>query len=90
MIAPIADEVMKGAGYQMPNPVGDDPNFPTAPQAAAMNIRSPYIQGQGAMVGSEQLPQVQQNTSPSYPPVPQDAPSAMTGIETPSTKDNLL
>lgn len=90
MIAPIADEVMKGAGYQMPNPVGDDPNFPTATQAAAMNIRSPYIQGQGAMVGSEQLPQVQQNTSPSYPPVPQDAPSAMTGIETPSTKDNLL
>lgn len=28
MIAPIADEVMKGAGYQRPNPGGQDPNFP--------------------------------------------------------------
>lgn len=97
MIAPIADEVMKGAGYTTPI-VGDDPNFPTAQEAVAMNIRSPYIQGQGAMVGSEQLPQipqsqgqigVEQNTSPAYPPVPQQAPSAMNGIETPSINDNL-
>lgn len=47
MIAPIADEIMKGAGYQAPNPGGDDPNFPTADQTAAMNIKSPYIQGKG-------------------------------------------
>ena len=40
-IAPIADEVMKGAGYQRPDPMGDDPNFPTAEQTAARNIRSP-------------------------------------------------
>lgn len=88
MIAPIADEVMKGAGYQTPNPVGDDPNFPTA-NNKAMNIRSPYIQGQGAVVGSEQLPQAQTNTSPAYPPVPKNTPSALSGIETPSTQDNL-
>lgn len=106
MIAPIADEVMKGAGYTTPN-VGHDPNFPTASQTAAMNIRSPYIQGQGAQVGSEQLPQmnigeqmaqgeqiademqVQRNTSPAYPPVPQQAQSAMNGIETPNMNDNL-
>lgn len=27
-VAPIADEVMKGAGYQPPTPAGVDPNFP--------------------------------------------------------------
>lgn len=85
-IAPIADVIMQGAGYQKPNPLGDDPNFPTPTQAAAMNIRSPYVQGQGAQVGSEQLPQVQQNTSPALPPVPQ---SANKGIETQRTSDNV-
>lgn len=75
-IAPVADEIMKSAGYQAPNPIGDDPNYPTA----AMPI---------APVGSEQLPQVQQNTSPAMPPVPQQAPSPMQGVETPRTTDNL-
>ena len=32
---------------------------------------------------------VQANTSPSFPPVPDDGPSAMEGIETMSTADNL-
>nr|WP_313379345.1 hypothetical protein [Moraxella sp.] len=75
-IAPVADEIMKSAGYQAPNPIGDDPNYPTA----AIPI---------APVGSEQLPQVKQNTSPAMPPVPQQAPSPMKGIETPRTTDNL-
>ena len=79
---------MKGAGYQRPNPMGDDPNFPTAEQTAASNIRSPYIQGQGAQVGSEQLP-VQQNTSPMNPPVPQQGSTGMQGIETQRTSDNM-
>lgn len=92
MIAPIADAVMQGAGYQRPNPMGDDPNFPVADQAAAMNIRSPYMQGQGAEPGSEQLAelaQVNQNTSPAFPPVPDQGQSPMQGIETPNTTDNL-
>ena len=92
MIAPIADEVMAGAGYQRPNPMGDDPNFPTPNEVAAMNIRSPYIQGQGAEPGSEQLAemaQVTDNTSPAFPPVPQDGGSPMQGIETPTTADNI-
>ena len=99
-IAPIADEIMMSAGYQRPDPLGDDPEFPTANETAARNIRSPYIEGQGAQVGSEQLPdmrkqdaselaQVQQNTSPMFPPVPQDAGSPMQGIETPRVTDNL-
>lgn len=80
MIAPIiADEVMKGAGYQLPNPLGDDPIFPTADQTAAMNIKSPYIQGQ----------EVQQNTSPASPPVPRQAGIGQEGIETLKVNDNL-
>ena len=74
-IAPIADTIMQGAGYQRPEPFGDDPNFPAPAQAAAMQIRSPYIQGEGAQIGSEQIPEVQQNTSPASPPVPQQAES---------------
>jgi len=79
MIAPIADEIMKGAGYQLPNPMGDDPNFPTADQTTAMNIKSPYIKGQ----------QVQQNTSPASPPVPQQAGTGRQGIETAMINDNF-
>lgn len=93
MIAPIADEVMKGAGYQRPNPGGMDPNFPTPDATAAMNIKHPYIQGGG---GAEAVPEddpaatdVQQNTSPAFPPVPQGAEQGMDGIETPAVTDNL-
>ena len=94
MIAPIADEIMKAAGYQAPNPGGDDPNFPTADQTAAMNIKSPYIQGQGPegaatdAAGTE-AQEVHENTSPAYPPVPQEGGTGMQGIETPRTSDNL-
>lgn len=88
-IAPIADEIMKGAGYQRPNPMGDDPNFPIADQAAAMDIRSPYVQGEGAQLGSEGLAEVQQNTSPMNPPVPQQGSTGMQGIETATPTDNI-
>ncbi|WPJ30556.1 portal protein [Pseudoalteromonas phage vB_PalP_Y7] len=74
-IAGVADEVMKGAGYQTPNPIGDDPNFPTAEQVPPID---PNV-----------MPAVQQNTSPAYPPVPQDGPSPMQGIETPVISDNI-
>lgn len=75
-IAPIADVVMQGAGYKRPNPMGDDPNFPqpTVPAIAE--------QAQAA-------PEVRQNTSPTFPPVPDDGASPMQGIETPETADNL-
>lgn len=91
MIAPIADAIMQGAGYQKPTPAGQDPNFPAPQQAVARNIRSPYIEGEGAQVGSEQLPlmQVRENTSPAFPPVPQQSPTGQAGIETARTSDNL-
>ena len=76
-IAPIADEVMKGAGYQTPNPGGDDPNFP-APAPGALPLVDPSA-----------MPDVQANTSPAFPPVPDDAGAGMQGIETSNTSDNL-
>ena len=70
-VAPVADVVMQGAGYQRPNPAGEDPNFP-----------QPQVAGVPA-------PNVQQNTSPEFPPIPQQAGTGMTGIETPQTADNF-
>lgn len=76
MIAPIADAIMQGAGYQRPDPMGDDPNFPqpTAPAAAAQAAAAPPVR---------------ENTSPTFPPVPDDGASPMQGIETASTSDNI-
>ena len=75
-IAPIADAIMKSAGYQMPNPVGDDPNYP----------QPAMVQEQGAQPVEGMQPRA--NTSPAFPPVPQNA-ATMTGIETPTPADNL-
>ena len=79
-VAPVADAVMQGAGYQHPSPAGVDPNFPTAagpvPQLAAPAQGVPP-------------PEIHTNTSPALPPVPQQAASAMQGIETPRTTDNM-
>ncbi|MEO8391215.1 hypothetical protein [Polaromonas sp.] len=81
-IAPIADAVMQAAGYQAPTPGGDDPNFPIAGETAAVQMKNPYIQGQG--------PAVQQNTSPQLPPVPATAGDGMSGIETATPADNTV
>ena len=78
-IAPIADEVMKGAGYQRPSPGGVDPNFPTLSLPTAESVATP--QGE--------IAEVHTNTSPAFPPVPDDGQSAMEGIETIDTSDNL-
>lgn len=83
-IAPIADVVMQGAGYQRPDPMGDDPEFPTPVGVA------PEPQPDGGGGGAaEQAPNVQENTSPAFPPVPQQPAQGMDGIETPATADNL-
>lgn len=77
MIAPIADAIMQSAGYQKPTPGGDDPNFPI-PQGATESV----AQDAG-------IDPVRQNTSPTFPPIPQSADTGMQGIETPSDQDNL-
>ena len=55
--------------------------------------RAAFQVGQGAAPGSEQLPpampDVRQNTSPAFPPVPDDGASPMAGIETPIITDNI-
>lgn len=76
MIAPIADKVMQGAGYENKTAIGDDPNFPM-PQNAA-------IQQQAVAA-----PTVQENTSPNFPPLPDDGQTPMQGIETAEVTDNL-
>ncbi len=73
-IAPIADAIMQGAGYQLPSPGGDDPNFP---------------QPAGVPAAPAPVMDVQQNTSPGFPPVPQQSEAGMNGIETPTPVDNL-
>jgi hypothetical protein len=78
-IAPIADAIMQSAGYQAPTPGGDDPNYPTAA------ITQPAIE----QVPPELPPGVQQNTSPNFPPVPQQPASGMGGIETATVADNV-
>lgn len=97
-IAPIADVVMQTAGFQNQNPAGDDPNFPQPAETAAMNIRSPYVQGEGAQIGSEQLamtggvdnaPKLEQNKHPTFPALPSDGTSPEAGINTPQINDNL-
>ena len=83
-IAPIADEIMMSAGYQRPNPYGVDPNYPTADMPA-----QPVEQLLPDDMAGELSVDVQKNTSPMYPPVPQDGGSPMQGIETPDITDNM-
>lgn len=87
-IAPVADEVMKGAGYQRPNPGGDDPNFPTAGGVPVAPGPVP-TGGAGGAAAEPGVADVRQNTSPEFPPVPQEAGQGMQGIETPAVADNL-
>lgn len=79
-VAPIADVVMQSAGYQEPQPAGVDPNYPT-PSAGA--LPAPPA---GAVASP--VP-VNENTSPTFPPIPSSGPSPMAGIETASPADNL-
>ena len=85
-IAPIADELMKAAGYQAPNPGGDDPNFPTPEDFPMPPAPGDGTAGEGL---GFQPPAVRQNTSPGFPPVPSDGNSPLEGIETPTPADNF-
>lgn len=94
MIAPIADAIMAGAGYQKPNPIGDNPNFPTPPipqGAASEPVAEEALdaKGPGAEGPADQAMDVRQNTSPGFPPVPQGPETGMRGMETPTPEDNL-
>ncbi|QOF76075.1 hypothetical protein [Variovorax sp. 38R] len=93
MVAPIADNIMQGAGYKRPNPGGDDPNFPTPVQTAVMSIKDPYIQGQGPAMAAEEeasaAAPVRENTSPMFPARSANGGTGMNGIETTRVTDNV-
>lgn len=84
-VAPIADELMRAAGYVVPTPNGVDPNFPqpAAPDPAllvedVMNRRT----GIGFMPGAAGMPPAPQPSS-SMPPAPLDSNTGQRqGIET--------
>jgi len=79
-IAPIADEIMKGAGYQLPTPGGVDPEFPTANNVVPSNASQPVVDNQESEYQAGGLPG---DTSPLTPANP-DSPAvgANQGIET--------
>lgn len=60
-----------------------------------MNIKDPYIQGQGAVVTAEAGqeaaagPPVRANTSPTFPARAGEAGQGLDGIETVTTQDNI-
>ena len=70
LIAPIGDIVMKQAGWQAPNPVGQDPNIP-APEQAQM------VQDPGGLPGDTDPLTPQPPMQPQSP-----ADGAQQGIET--------
>ena len=77
-IAPIADAIMTGAGYQKPNPGGDDPDFPVPGVAAGGPAPRPG--GPGA---ADDTDQVRENTSPAFPPIPQEPARGIRGSRRP-------
>jgi len=79
-VAAIGDTVLQTAGYQKPQPVGDDPDLGVGQAAPILGHAAPDMQ---------QAMQVRQNTSPAFPPLPQQADSGLQGIETMAAGDNL-
>jgi hypothetical protein len=96
MIAPVADAIMQSAGYQHPVPAGVDPNYPApgmpnpTDEEAAMNATAQELLAEAEAKRAETTaPPVRQNTSPAFPPIPDDGSSPMSGIETPAINDNF-
>jgi hypothetical protein len=78
-VAPIADELMKAAGYQAPNPTGIDPNFPQpaapAPELTVNSIRDKRTGLEFMPPGGDTTP-----NTPALPASPMTGQNA--GIET--------
>lgn len=91
MIAPVADAIMKASGYRPPVPAGVDPNLLGPPGAEAIPAAAAAALPQPAAPAAPQgdISAVRRNTSPAFPPVPQDPGQGLSGVETPSLEDNL-
>lgn len=89
-VAAIADVIMQGAGYQLPNPPGVDPNFPMAaggaqaapgtPNSAAAAVAPPG--GVGTITQGEVSGGAEGDTSPNTPAKRTPGEGAKDGIET--------
>lgn len=88
-IAPIADAVLASANYKAPTPGGDDAGFSDLAPATPVTDAAMSDTAGAAQQAVATTPPVEQNTSPQFPPVPQQPASGMTGIETTATADNL-
>lgn len=68
-VAPIADVIMQGAGYQLPNPAGVDPNFPQpaagTPNTVAAAVSPPG--GVGTVTSGEVTGGAPGDTTPNTP-----------------------
>lgn len=94
MIAPVADAIMQASGYQKPVPAGVDPNLVGQPGAVALPAAAalPEQPLPAAAPDATQGPDisaVRRNTSPAFPPIPQDPGRGLGGVETPSINDNM-
>lgn len=95
-IAPIADAVMQGANWQKPSPGGDDPNFDQLALGAPGPVTNAALSDTAGAAERAQLqteggqdPGAEKNTSPAFPPVPQQPATGQNGIETLTPTDNL-
>jgi hypothetical protein len=78
-IAPVADEILVGAGFTPP----DNPNFISTLANFGEGVQEgslPQDLPGGDVMGA--LPAPRENTSPIFPPVPQEPESPLQGIET--------
>lgn len=89
MVAPIADMVMKSAGFQPSQPAGVDPNIvPGAPEPSFAGMAQQQVPQLPAPGGGSEVdpmnvsPDPRTNTSPAQPPVPASPTGARAGIET--------
>lgn len=83
-VAPIADVIMQNAGFQQPNPPGNDPNFPIPAQGQPAELPPNTAPNTPVNGGAQRVP------VPPGPQAPMNAlPGPMTGSETQRTTDNL-
>lgn len=80
LIAPIADAIMKGAGYRHPAPAGESPDFPLPLQIGKPDSTiSPVFPDD----------RISRNTSPTFPAKAYQGGQGGTGAETARTEDNF-
>jgi hypothetical protein len=81
-VAPIADELMRAAGYTVPDPVGVDPNLVPAQVLPQAPLPGETLE-QAALASAGMLPTAPGDTTPSTPANPMTAGTgAAQGIET--------